>query len=253
MKKHIFEKLKNANPLYFLLAVIALIVGVPLVVFLIAYVKLESASLVEDFTNIVKVIAIIGTGVLAITVSFFVVLPIVLFVIKRISCYFSLWLICRKHGKKFKITRFPFASLFGINKREDILISFSDEIYCVHFIDMLFRSRRGFILINENEYCIAKMRPDMGGIGGGFIKGQYNYPNISAVSSSPKSYKTYSFPNFDDSRGKHIIVVHPTPNHALTVDRSMPENGMKPIHSGYGVGKIHYFSLVGLKALIKRK
>ena len=153
--KSIFEKLKNANPLYFLFGIIALVLGVPLVVLLIAYVKLESASLAEDFTNIIKAIAIIGTGALAITVSFFVVLPIVLFVIKRTSCYFSLWLICRKHGKDFKITRFPFASLFGINEMEDVLISSSDGTYCVHFVDMLFRARRGFTLIDQNRYCIA--------------------------------------------------------------------------------------------------
>ncbi len=248
--KNIFEKLKNANPLYFLFGIIALILGVPLVVFISFYASVEFPHFAEDFVRSFKALAVLGVGLLVLVALFFLVLPILLFVIKRINCYFSLWLMCRKNGKSFKIIRFPFASLFGVKQEEDIKISSSEETYCVHFIDLVFRARRGFTLINENEYCIAKMRSDTRGLGGGFIKGQYNFPTVSSHSSVPKAYKTYTFPDFNDSKGKHIIIVHPTPNHCLFVDKTLGDKGIKPIYNGYNIGKIHYYSIRGFKKIL---
>lgn len=214
---------------------------------------MEFAHFAEDFVRITRALAVVGAGVLILVVAFFFVIPILLFVIKRMNCYFSLWLICRKNGYSFKVARFPFASLFGVKQKEDIKISSSGETYCVHFIDLVFRAHRGFMLIDEKEYCIAKMSVEMRGVGGGFIKGQYNFPNVLATSSSPKSYKIHSFPDFDDNKAKHIIIVHPTPNHCLRVDKMSGDNGMKPIYDGYSIGEIHYYSIRGFNEYLKKK
>ena len=96
------------------------------------------------------------------------------------------------------------------------------------------------------------MRVEMGGYGGGFMKGRHSFPMMFAASSTPKSYTTYAFPKFDDSKGKHIVMVHPTPNHALYIDRTSDKDGKKEIYSGYNIGNIYYYSIHGFKKYLKR-
>ncbi len=232
---------KNINPIWFLIAILLLVIGIPLGVIIYFYVSLNFSLISETLYDYRYVWLVAIVGLFIITIFSFILIPIVLFLIKRISCYFSLWFVCKKNGLAFKITRFPFVSLWGISEKEDITISTSDETYCIHFIDMVFRARRGFTLISEKEYCIADMRVETGGYGGGFIKGSYSFPMVIATSSAPKAYTTYAFPDFDDSNGKHIIIVHPTPNHALYIDKTSSEDGKKEIYSGYSVGNITYY------------
>ena len=243
---------KNINPIWFVIAILTLIVGIPLGVIIYFYVSLNFPLISETLYDYRYVWLVAIVGLLVIVIFSFILFPIVLFLIKRISCYFSLWFVCKKNGLAFKLTRFPLASLWGISEKEDIKVSTSDENYCVHFIDMVFRARRGFTLINEKEYCIAEMRVEMRGSGGGFIKGQYCFPMVFAASSTPKAYTTYAFPDFDDSKGKHIIIVHPTPNHALYIDKICGKDGKREIYSGYSVGNITYYSIHGLKKLLDR-
>lgn len=252
MRKNIFDKLKNINPVWFLIAILALFIGIPLGIFLYFYISIELPQIADTFADYSKLFAIVGIGLLVIIVFSFFLLPLIIFLIKRVACYFSLWSACKKNTIKFKITRFPLASLFGIKEKEDIMISTPDETYCIHFIDMVFRARRGFTLISEKEYCIANMRVEMGGYGGGFIKGRHSFPMMFAISSTPKSYTTYAFPTFDTSKGKHIIMVHPTPNHALYIDRTSDKDGKKEIYSGYTVGNITYYNAKNFIKLLKK-
>ncbi|MBE6607847.1 MAG: hypothetical protein E7633_04780 [Ruminococcaceae bacterium] len=243
---------KKINPIWFLIGILAIFVGIPIGIFLYFYIGIQLPLISESFYDYRYVWIVAIAGLLSITIFSFILLPIVLFLIKRIICYFSLWFVCKKNGLAFKITRFPLASLWGISEKEDIKVSASDENYCVHFIDMVFRARRGFTLINEKEYCIAQMRVEMRGFGGGFIKGKYSFPMVFAVSSTPKAYTTYAFPDFDDSKGKHIIIVHPTPNHVLYIDKTSDKDGKSEIHSGYSVGNITYYEAEDFVKLLKQ-
>ena len=243
---------KNINPIWILIAILLLVIGMPVGAVTYFYVSLNSSMIAEILYNFRYVYIVAIAFPLFIVVFAFVLLPVLRFIFKRIACYFSLWFSCKLNKFRFKITRFPFASLFGISEKEDVMVSTSDETYCIHFIDMVFRARRGFTLVDEKEYCIANMRVEMGGYGGGFIKGRHSFPMIFAISSTPKSYTTYAFPEFDTSKGKHIIMVHPTPNHALYIDRTSDKDGKKEIYSGYTVGNITYYKAKNFIKLLKK-
>ena len=68
MKKNIFDKLKNINPIWFVIAFLVLIVGIPLGIFLYFYISIELPQIADTFADYSKLFAIVGIGLLVIIV-----------------------------------------------------------------------------------------------------------------------------------------------------------------------------------------
>lgn len=71
MKKNIFDKLKNANPIWFVVAFLLLVIGVPLGIFLYFYISIELPQIAETFADYSKLFAIVVVGLLVIIVFSF--------------------------------------------------------------------------------------------------------------------------------------------------------------------------------------
>ncbi len=212
----------------------------------------EIANDIEYYILIFRSFALIGLWITLFFVAWFFVLPVVLFVFRRMRCYFSLFFVCRKSGFKMKLKRLPFRSLFGPDSGGDIEITGSGESFALHFIDVVFRAHRGFNLISDKEYSIIKRAPSHGIWGGGFNRGKFLFPIAVSYSSMPISYTVRSFPEFDTQNSKHIIIVHPTPNHCVFTDRSAGEEGTRPVYNGYSIGNVTYYSIHGFLKFLKR-
>lgn len=169
------------------------------------------------------------------------------FVFKRIVIYFKLSFSCIKFKCKFRLKRFPLASIFKIREKEDILIKNKEKTFCIHFIDVVGRARV-FSIVNENEYNIARTTPDVLKSMGAAYYGGASGAKLSAVMSSTiSSGKTMKFPKFDTSVGEHIIILDPLPMEVRYID-SIP----KPLFSGYSVGNITYYEAKDFIKLLKR-
>ena len=91
----------------------------------------------------------------ALVLTIIYLLPIFKCGILKLSTYASLKNACRNYKYKLKLTRFPFASLRGIGKREDVRIITPREVYALHFVDVIYPSR-SVITVSGNEYSISR-------------------------------------------------------------------------------------------------
>lgn len=212
----------------------------------------EIANDIEYYILVFRSVTFVGLWITLLFAAWFFVLPVILFAFRRIRCYLSLFFICRKNGFKMKLRRLPFSSLFGPNSGGDIEIIGSGESFSLHFIDVVFRAHRGFNLISDKEYSITKRAPSHGIWGGGLNGARFLFPIAISYSSMPISYTVRSFPEFDTQKSKHIIIVHPTPNHCVFTDRSAGEDGTRPIYNGYSIGNITYYGINGFLKFLKR-
>ncbi len=189
---------------------------------------------------------------LAVAICWFLICPLSLFVLGKLRCYISLFMVCLIRKYKIRITRIPFASLFRISKKEDIRITVGETEYCIHFIDTPFFLRRQIVIINENVYCITKQTPDSvtrmgyGVFDKGTFIGRYVY---AAASSETEWAGTKKFPAFSDVKGeKHVIMSSPKPI-ALKVVAS---NKFEDLYNGSNIGRLLYYSRKGFIKFLKR-
>lgn len=105
-----------------------------------------------DFWHFLAVAAVFA-GLFAVLIPFF------LYVGQKIYTYFSVWIFCKKKGARLKITRVPFASLFKVGKKPDMIIEMDGVTYHVIFADIVFKSRRLFMWLKEREFCISPVSP----------------------------------------------------------------------------------------------
>ena len=181
-----------------------------------------------------------------------VVFPLSFFLLGKIRCYLSLVFVCIIKRYKIRITRIPFASLFGISKKEDIRVTVGEIDYCIHFIDTPFFLRRQIVIINENLYCITKQTPDsvtrMGY--GVFDKGTFVARYVYAAASSETEWAgTKKFPEFSYVKGKkHVIMSSPKPiaSKVVTINR------FEDLYNGSNIGRLLYYSRKGFIKFLKR-
>ena len=106
------------------------------------------------------VIFLIGLAVSAVIwLLFFFLLPFAFYIVQKLHIYLSLSALAKKRGATLKITRAPFASLFKLGKKPDIIIEMDGVSYHVIFVDILFKNRRLFMWLNEREFCISPISP----------------------------------------------------------------------------------------------
>lgn len=165
---------------------------------------------------------------------------LIIFAFKRIKCYIRLCSVCSKEGYKFKLKRFPLASLFGVKNKEDISIICGDKKYLIHFVDVVGRARV-FTLIDDRTYEVSKT-------GSGDIS-QMPLGAARIVSTDRVILKgrRKRIPEFDENAGEHIILLDPPTMEVRYID-SIP----KPLFSGYSVGNITYYEANGFIKLLKR-
>ena len=239
---------KNINPIWILIAILLLVIGMPVGAVVYFYVSLNSSMIAEILYNFRYVYIVAIAFPLFIVVFVFILLPVLRFIFKRIACYFSLWFSCKMNKFKFKITRFPFASLYGIRVKEDIRIKNKDKTFCIHFIDIVGRGRV-FSIVNANEYDIARTTPDAPKRLGAPYYGGVTGARIAVVlSSTINSGETRKFPEFDPSIGEHIIMLDPLPMEVRYVDGA----ASKSLFSGYSIGNITYYEAKDFIKLLKR-
>ena len=189
--------------------------------------------------------------ILAVALCLFIVCPLAFFALCKIRCYISLTAICLFKGYKIRLSRIPFAALFGIRKREDIRISVSETNYYIHFIDIPFCLRRKLVMINENAYCITKEIPDgVANVGGGFFRdGIFSSRFIVTATQETQDARIKEIPEFTHSeKDIHVIISSPKP----IASKVVIKNRLEDLYSGSNIGNLLFFTRKGFIKFLKR-
>ncbi len=216
----------------------------------------------EIFSSSTNLILIFGFILFVIAIYAFIryVIPAIRYVFRRVGLYISLAKLTLIEGESFKIGRFPFASLFGVGKKSDVIIEDNGKTYHLHFVDVIFPSRRVFTLINRDYYCITKASP--GKIetpvlrfqmkNGEVIEVRLPYSRIFWVSSyilSRKGERVVKIPEFEQKENNvHSLLM---PVKALW-NRVVRDGTILSAHEIERVGDVFYCELDRFKSVIKR-
>ena len=145
------------------------------------------------------------------------VIPIVIFFFSKISTYLSLWRFCIRNGYQLKITRMPFCSLFGVKEQPDLCITTEKGVYCIHFIDIVFRFRRVILFDGEGRYHITPTTATGAtlvgaALGSVFSDEPVELTNQKKVLLNIASARKGKIPDFSgDKKRRHIIMLRTNP------------------------------------------
>lgn len=152
----------------------AVLIGGLLIFLLWPVIAAYAVTIATMFTDSYRTWAIFGFGIalFAVILLFFrYIFPIITYTVSKLVWYLRLSILCKRLGYQMRVTRPPFASLFGVGKRPDVEVVTSDKTYRISLVDFVYRHRRAFLWIDENRYCIAPI--SLGGLkrGGHFLGG----------------------------------------------------------------------------------
>ncbi len=173
------------------------------------------------------------------------------YILERLIYYIHIIIFCLFKKCKLRISRVPFSSLRGLNKKGDLKIVVGKQSYIVHFIDVILKYRREFIVLDDTTYAVTEVIPDELRTYGATIVDGRSWYNIyrSAIKSSTRGKDWIKkFPNIDDSSEKHIIIVHSNPI-SKTVIR---KNTLVSLGEGDTFGNFINHSFKGFIRFLKR-
>ncbi len=187
--------------------------------------------------------AIIVVGAFVTIVIFF--FWVIFYIIQRIALYVSFIRICLFREYKLRLTRFPFASLFGMSEKGDISVSSYEGILVFHFLDILRPLSKALTIPNDREYVITPIQqtkqPKTRNNGAPVLNGSGLVKNKDKIKSFPKVE--------NKNKVKHILIIQTVPTHA----RLMKGGEAVTIGNGERIANMTYYSIAHIKKGLKKK
>lgn len=248
------KKLLQSKAFYVSLLIIvigALIIGItwPLLPLALVYLFSTIGAIFSNFL-LLKILAIATAIIFGFLLFLYFGIPFIIYFLRRLSIYFSLFMLCLRKKYKLKIRRFPFASLFAkIKEKEDIAVVTPETTYCIHFVDILIKFRRQLTIIENNKYCITKVVPDkLSRQGTGIFEGNVTSRYVHTLSShSLEDGKLKDLPTFSLEDGvTHIVMAIPNPV-AVNISKN---NRTEKLYNGTNCGNFEYYSLKSFLTLL---
>ncbi len=204
-----------------------------------------------------QTLGILALLFISILFLFCIALPIIIYLIKVISAYLSLYNICLFSDHKIKINSIPFLPSKRSGQDGEITVKTKDGTLCLHFINMIFKYHRAITIPNSQEYVITplvqkKISKQGQGIGGANMSSGNGNRNALIRSTqytlSRKHDKAKRLPEIQSGDGrKHILLIPNMPSEANCVIN----NVTVPLSSGQKIGVFTFYSLNHLKKGLK--
>ncbi len=214
---------------------------------------LSWADIVFGHTSLMKTLGIAAAIIVAFALTLVFIIPILIYIIKKICFYVSVFFLCLFHHYRFCITRFPFASLGGTSDKSDVEITTDEGTLCLHFIDIVFPFRRALTIPNAQEYVLTPTSKGrviregggtslpISGIGVLRAKDRTLDQNRDRVKKLPQANK--------NEAAKHILLLQSMPNQAIYV-----QNGKQsPLTNGSNIENLTVLRSNHLKKGLKKQ
>ena len=206
-------------------------------------------------TSIWLTFGVVVALVAALIVIIRFILPMFVYILKKIFIYISLLNICFFSKYQFKVNRNPLASLTKMSDSGDILIIANKKTFCLHFIDIVFPSHRALTIPNEMYYTITPTLPSSISKHGGSVGSNMSGARTIAFWATEHSLEMNSdkqkpFPKVVlEEKVRHVLLI---PN--MPVEAKYVKNGSSiSLSSGEKIGNITYCSVSYLKKELKNK
>ena len=200
--------------------------------------------------------ALIAGILLLLFVSAFWLLPFLCYIAKKIYIYISLWFTCLSKKHKFKITRVPFASLRRFSAKGDIRITTDEGVINLHFLDLVFVTRKSLTILNDTSYAITKTtRGNATQMAKGFVGTSRPVGKRIVVHSEHQELvgttdKIKHIAHIEKKSGEiHILIMQTVP----VESRVVIDGIARPLASGQSFGTLKFCSLRMLKQSLKGK
>lgn len=242
--------LKNIAITLLALLILAVVIFANLESFLVSVYTIIALFKSWKFRN-QSVMMLLATAML---VSYILLLkvgiPVLSYVAGKIRCYLSIIICGLKNKSKVKITRAPFASLRGMNKKGDIQIISKDSKLVIHFVDVVLKYDRAFTVVNEKHYIISKLSSSkLDAYGMTLVDGRsyYNLYRTVMRGNTVKGERIKSFPQIDDT-SIHVVIVAAAPSQRFVVKN----NRLEPFGDGDRIGDFVNYSFKSFMRYLKR-
>ena len=242
--------LKNVAITLLALLILAVVIFANLESFLVSVYKIIALFKSWKFRN-QSMMMLLATAML---VSYILLLkvgiPVLLYVAGKIRCYLSIIICGLKNKSKVKITRAPFASLRGMNKKGDIQIISKDSKLVIHFVDVVLKYDRAFTAVNEKCYIVSKLSPaKLDAYGMTLVDGRsyYNLFRTVMKGNTVKGERIKRFPEIDDTN-IHIIITTSVPSQKSIVKN----NRLEMLSDGDRIGVFVNHSFKSFMRYLKR-
>lgn len=199
---------------------------------------------------------VLGAILLAVILAFWLI-PILIYVFKKLCIYVSLRCICLSRKHKFKALRMPFASLKCVSPKGDIRITTDEGDIYLHFLDIVFTTRRALTILDDRSYSVTRTgRGPASHLGRGHING-YSVPygktwivhaeHQELVGGTDKIKHIEPIETKDGE--VHLLIIQSVP----VESRALVDGALKPLVSGQSFGTLRFFSIKMLKQALKGK
>lgn len=198
---------------------------------------------------------IVFSAIFALIVFIAFVLPVLIYFVKKSFIYASLLIICVCSGYKLKLKRSPFSSLKGMSCTGDLMIETKNKIFYIHFIDIIYASRRALTIPNAFEYVITPVTPSrISRLGGGATPNMSGKRTLAFVATEhsldKNSDNVKKFPPISITNNEEHILLIPTTPADLKFRVSDSNTSLS---SGQKIGSMTFCSVDYLKKGLKNK
>ncbi len=213
------------------------------------------ADTVFGHTALLKTLGIAAAIIVAFALTLIFIIPILIYILKKIYFYVSVFFLCLFHHYRLRVTRPPFASLGGASDKSDVEITTDKGILCIHFIDIVFPYRRALTIPNPQEYIITptskgRIVREGGGSSLPHMQGARTlFFRAKARTLDNNRDRKKSLPSVVSSSGttKHALLLLSLPNESRYI-----ENGASvPLAGGLRVGRLTILTAKYLKRGLK--
>ena len=214
-------------------------------------------DVVSGHTALLKTLCIAAAIIAGFALTLILVLPVVIYLIRKIGFYVSVFFLCLFRRYRFRVTRLPFASLGGVSDKSDVEITPDEGTLCLHFVDIVFPYRRALTIPNSNEYVITSTsKGQVVREGGGSTLPRMQGGRTAVLRAKNRTLdknrdRSKKLPAVESaaSMTKHVMLLATFPSESNYV-----QNGVShPLTCGISVGNLTFISVRYLKKGLKKQ
>ena len=215
------------------------------------------ADTVFGHTALLKTLGIAAAIIVAFALTLIFIIPILIYILKKIYFYVSVFFLCLFHRYRFRVTRPPFASLGGASDKSDVEITTDEGTLCLHFVDIVFPYRRALTIPNPSEYVITSTsKGQVIREGGGSTLPRMQGGRTAVLRAKNRTLdknrdRNKKLPAVESaaSMTKHVMLLATFPGESNYV-----QNGVShPLTCGISVGNLTFVSVRYLKKGLKKQ
>ncbi len=252
---------KKALRILFWAVIVLLVVGLavlltwPLVPVLFETLSAQLNGLIEQ-EALWRTLAICAGILAGAAVLVLLLIPVLLYAVRKLLTYLSLAVVCAQEGCKMRLARTPFASLGGMKAGGDIVITTAEGTLHLYFLDIVFPFRRALTVPSTEGYVLSSVTAGRISKNGGSAPGTHMNPaggrttvlRATGHTLDEGTDRLHPFPPVERREGEaHILLLSSYP----TETKLLRDGVALPLDNGVTAGPFVFCRVKQIKKALK--